>query len=401
VRISRVVQGAAARAAMDRAERLWAERDVPLTARAPWLRAYLDAYRDRQPVVVEIVEIAGPAGAGAGPARHGRPVAVACLGRVDGPVVEWTALGIEVSDYTALVAVDDDAARRLAGAIADLVRGGRRPWRLRLEQLPAGDPVLRHLGPLLPAVTCRPGIPALRLALSEPRVLERHLSHNARRTVRKGWNRLARDGHEVVVRPVRDPVGVRAVLDAVVELRRTRDRQIGRRSELDRPDFARFYRGVLPELAARGQVELTTLWVGDELAGYVLGFLDGSSYRMWDGRVGADWLAYSTGRLADALALTSALADPRIRTLDWMRGEQEYKRQAMTHVVDHEHLHAWSSHALRRGYRLVLAGHRRLRRLTAPGGLRRAARRLADRVRPAQSAGDRTASALVPTRSAS
>lgn len=349
MRMSRVLEGHDALQALDRAEPLWRAQDVPLTARAPWLRTYAAAYRRDRPVVVEISEA-------------GRTVAVGCLARVDGAVVEWTSLGIDVSDFAALAAEDDDSAQRLARAIAQLVRSGRRPWRLRLEQLPAGDRVLAALQPLLPHVLRRPGIPALRLALTEPRTLERHVSRNARRTVRKGWNRLERDGHEVVVRQLRRPAEVAAVLDAVVALRKARDLQLRGGSDFDDHAFECFYRTALRTLAGLGQVELTVLEVGDELIGYTLGFLDGPTYRLWDGRVAREWTTYSAGRIGDALALTSALADARFSTVDWMRGEQEYKHQAMTHRVEHEHLHAWSSAALRQGYRVVGAVRRRARR---------------------------------------
>jgi len=347
---------------------LWEELGVPLTARAPWLRTYLAAFPRQQPVVVEVEE-------------HGRPVAVGCLGRVDGPIVEWTALGIGVSDYAALAAVDGDAARRLAVAIAELVQRGRRPWRLRLEQLPAGDPALNHLRSLLPQVFCRPGITAPQLALTEPRTLERHLSRNGRRTLNKGWNRLRRDGHDVTVRLLRDPVEVAAALDAVVGLRRARDRQLGRGGYFHNRRFECFFRRAALELADRGQAEFTTMYVGDELIGYTLGLRDGGSYRLWDGRVAVDWLTYSTGRLSDALAVTSALADPCVTTLDWMRGEHDYKKHATTHTAEYVHLHAWSSSTVRHGYRVGSAIARRVRLVAAPGGLRRTWRHGSDRVR--------------------
>ncbi|MHA6795990.1 GNAT family N-acetyltransferase [Pseudonocardia bannensis] len=328
-----------------------------MTARSTWLRCYVDAFPKQQPVAILVEE-------------EGRLIALAYLGRVDGPVVEWTALGHSVSDYAALPAIDDDAARRLAEAIAEQVRRGQRPWRLRLEQLPAGDPVLAHLQRLLPHVHVRSGIPAIQLSLTEPRTLGRHMSKNARKTFNKGWNRLRRDGHEADLRLVRDPAEVAGLLDRVVTLRRNRDHQLGRRSDFDDPEFERFYRDALSEFARRGELELTVMLVGDELIGYVLGFLDGPIYRTWDGRVASRWMDYSAGRICDSAAIGSALADERFTTWDWMRGEQAYKRQSMTHVIEHQHLHAWSSAAVRHGYRVAAGIARRARRAAGPHGLR-------------------------------
>lgn len=359
-RVTRVHDGEQALQAIERAESLWSALDVPLTARGVWLRAYLDAFPGQRPVVVDVC--------------HGaRTVAVACFGRSVGAVVEWTALGIGVSDYAALAAEDEDAARRLAVGIVEVVHVGRRPWRLRLEQLPPDNPVLGHLGSMLPHVSVRPGIPATRLTLTDPRTLANHVSRNGRRSLNKGWNRLRHDGHDVTVRRLRTGTEVAAALDDIVATRRARDHQVGRRSDVDDLRFERFYRRVLPELADRDQLEIIALYVRDVLVSYTLGFLDGADYRVWDGRVAVGWTSYSAGRLCDSLALTSAMDDQRFATFDWMRGDQDYKQQAATHVVQHEHLHAWSSAGVRRGFRLAVAIARRARLLTEPGALRRLA----------------------------
>lgn len=326
---------------------------MPITARGPWLRCYLRAYPKVRPVLVTVEE-------------RGATIALACLGRVDGLVVDWTALGHAVSDYAMFPAVDDDAARRLAGAVAEQVDRGVRPWRLRLEQFPEGDPVQRHLCDLLGNVHIRRGIPAIRLAITEPRELNAHLSKSARRSRARGQSRLERDGHAAEIVCTRNAAAIGGLLDRMVALRRARDAELRGRSDFDDPCFHRFYLELMTTLAGRGELEVTAVLVGELLVGYTLAFVDGSNYRTWDGRVHSDWTEYATGRICDVVALESVLADRRISTFDWMRGEQEYKKSAMDHVVEHQHLHAWSSPVLRQGFRVVTGFARRAREATKP-----------------------------------
>lgn len=352
MRRSRTAEGEAAIAELDRLEKLWAELDVPVTGRRIWLECYIRAFSSTEPVVVTVEE-------------DEQVVAAACLGRVGGPVVEWTALGHAASDYSMFPAVDDDAARRLATAVAARIRRGRRPWRLRLEQFPVQDPVLAHLRDMFENVDVRAGISAPRLALTEPRHVNQHVSKSARRTHRKGWSGLVRDGHGPAMIRGRDAATVVRLLDQIVELRQSRDREVRGYGDLDHPEFRHFYRLIMVELASAGELELHAVVVGETVIGYTIGFLDGFIYRTWDGRVHSDWTEYSTGRISDLEAIESALADRRFTTLDWMRGDQLYKRSAMTHIVEHQQMHAWSSPLVALGFRVAAGLARR-----TPGGPR-------------------------------
>lgn len=345
------MEGAPALLALERLEPVLADFRAPITARVPWLRCYLTAYPKVRPVVVTVED-------------DGEVVAAACLGRVDGPVVEWTALGHAVSDYAVFPAVDDDAARRLAEAVAAHVEQGWRPWRLRLEQFPEGDPVLRHLSELMGNVHLRRGIPAMRLAISQPRELNAHVSKGARRSRARGESRLERDGHDSTVIRTRDAAVIGGLLERMVRLRRARDLEVRGYSDVDDPQFLRFYRELMTTLAGRGELEIIAVLIGDLMIGYIVVFVDGSSYRTWDGRVDSAWTEYAAGRICDVVALESALADERITTFDWMRGEQEYKRSATNHVVEHQHMHAWSSPVVRHSYRVAEGVARRARSAT-------------------------------------
>jgi hypothetical protein len=52
----------------------------------------------------------------------------------------------------------------------------------------------------------------------------------------------------------------------------------------------------------------------------VVSLLDGSSYRVYDGRFDTDFAHLAPGRLLESAALERALADPGYTELDWWSG---------------------------------------------------------------------------------
>jgi hypothetical protein len=118
---------------------LMAALAAPVTARAPWLTAVLNARRPGRPVAV-VVE------------RGGATVGAAFLHlRRRGLRTVVTVLGDGITPVpggrppSRLLARDDDAAALLADGIGDLIGSLRGPWRLHLAGLPMGDPTARHL----------------------------------------------------------------------------------------------------------------------------------------------------------------------------------------------------------------------------------------------------------------
>lgn len=130
------------------AEPLAHRLDAPLTARAPWLTAALDAGAARRwsGRAVAVV-VTGP-----------QPSAAAFLHLVRrGPVTRIGLLGTSVTPVPPgrppgrLPAVDDEAAALLAAGICDLLAGLRGPWSLSLTGLPLGDPTARRVAARYPA----------------------------------------------------------------------------------------------------------------------------------------------------------------------------------------------------------------------------------------------------------
>jgi hypothetical protein len=137
---------------------------------------------------------------------------------------------------------------------------------------------------------------------------------------------------------------------------RDRDRAQGRQSDLDSDEGASFWRDVLEVHAARGEVELTTLRAQGSLVAYVLAFLDGDAYRVFDGRFSSEWARYSPGRSVEVSALGRAMADPRFSVLDWMNSVAPDKLVAANGVERTEHLVACAADLAKVPLQVVASG---------------------------------------------
>jgi CelD/BcsL family acetyltransferase involved in cellulose biosynthesis len=267
-----------------------------------------------------------------------------------------TLAGAGPSDHGRLPARDPAAATALAAGIGALLRELRGPWRLHLAQLPVADPVVDALLAVVPGAYVEAGQGCPQLTFGPDRTLARHVSAGGRRAARQAHNGIVRAGLELRIDHVADPEQVRRLLPALVALRRARDHWHGRRSDLDDPGQRGFYAGVVSRLAARGQVEVSTLRLDGTLAGYVLGLRDGPTYLSWDGRISSDWPQLSPGRLLRDALIATLLEDPRLSRIDWGRGELQHKMSAVTEVLPHVALRAesspWVAATLREAVRL-------------------------------------------------
>jgi CelD/BcsL family acetyltransferase involved in cellulose biosynthesis len=319
----------------ERLDDLLAATGAPITARRPWLETWIASYPDHTPWAI-VVE--GPGGLDA----------VALLAaRRGGGRTRVVGLGHGPSDHARLPARTPEAAAALGEAVAGALGAIGGPWSLRIEQLPAADPVAREIARRLPGGATVPGDGSPAMVFDRGREFATYVSRNSRGVASTMRNRMRRDGLALEVEGLRDVERVAAALPEVERVHRDRDAQLVRRSDLEDPRMARFWREVMVLLAGRGELELLTLRLNGALAAYLVGLLDVDSYRMWDGRFAEAFGWYSPGRVVDQVAFASALGEARFAEFDWMRGEEPYKLRNSSQVAPAEHLVAWSSPVVR------------------------------------------------------
>jgi CelD/BcsL family acetyltransferase involved in cellulose biosynthesis len=307
---------------------------VPITARRVWLQTWADTYRDHEPWIAVVDRPDGTLDGAAVLSRRSRA-----------GVVDITNLGRGQSDYACL-AVREGAAGDLADLIVSGLGALTRPWRLRVEQLPADDPVARAIAARLPVAEIHVGDPNPYVELDPARSAEQHMAARLRKNLHTTDNRLRREGVKVEFIHVADPLSIGAYLPEIETVWRARDRAVGRRSDADdRTGFA-FFLAAVRRLANEGEVELSVLLLKGEMAAFAVCFLDGPAYRVWVPRIAPRFGVYGPGHLLTRELLDRALARG-CGELDWMRGEEPYKRQTATASRGHEHLMAWSSPAMR------------------------------------------------------
>jgi CelD/BcsL family acetyltransferase involved in cellulose biosynthesis len=332
-------------------DRLAQRLGLPLTARLDYLGRFAVAHREWEPWVVAVTGADGEWQAGALLARrtqHG-------LTRVAG-------LGHQVCDHGRLPAADPAAAVTLADAITSSLAALRGPWTLRLEQLPAGDPVARLLANRLRHADIVPGVGLPRIDLSAGRAPETYLPKKYRQQVRAAGRRFAAAGVQPRTVYLRTPAEIEPLLDDLLAIRRSRDRAALYGTELSDERRVAWWRATMLRLAERGQLELAVLDVGaGPPAGYSTALLDGTSYRLWDGRINPDWHDQWPGQLLLGELLPRVIADPRWAEIDYMRGETPFKLRTANDVVPTSHLLAWSSVPVRLAVQAPPLARRELR----------------------------------------
>jgi CelD/BcsL family acetyltransferase involved in cellulose biosynthesis len=252
-------------------------------------------------------------------------------------------IGHATSDRTCLPARDPAAAQALAEAVAGSSRSWRRPWRVRLEQLPLADPVAQLLAARLPGGAVVEGDACAVLDFDQGRDADTYERKSFRRNLRGGRNRLDRDGREWTIRRIDDPLAIEAALDDILALRRARDHNLGRRSDVDDLAGERRWRELVRAHASAGGAEVVELSVDGALGAYAIAFLDRGRYRLWDARIASDLRRYNLGHLVAQELLHSALVHEDIDELDLGRGAQEDKRMLASRLEERSDLVAASS----------------------------------------------------------
>jgi CelD/BcsL family acetyltransferase involved in cellulose biosynthesis len=259
-----------------------------------------------------------------------------------GPLSELALLGHGQSDYLRLPVVDTaGAAEKLAEGVANVVHAQRRPWRLRLEQLPVDDPTLRAIGTRL-GVDVYDGDGAPWIPIVPGTDPEQSLPRSTRARARKARNRLNRERRNLSFEIERSAKPIDRLLGAIEDLHHKRDHAVRAHSELDDPEHRSFWQATVRQCAAKGNLEVAIARIDHEIAAYNIALLDGPAYRIWNARINPSYSRYAPGHLIRSELLPRLAAEGRFTVWDWMRGEEEYKMATTTHVAPTSKLCAWS-----------------------------------------------------------
>jgi CelD/BcsL family acetyltransferase involved in cellulose biosynthesis len=327
---------------------------TPLTARRPWLQAWIDCYPAFCPVAVAVGE-------------GDRWGAAGLLGvrRVRG-LARVVACGHGPSDAAMMPATDEGRAELLAETLVGDLRDRSR-WSLSLRHVVPDDLVAPRLAERLRSGRLVTGDVSPMLRADAGPSIREYVTGKHRRGVSRIRNRMEREGLEPRVDHVSDRSVIEALLPEVERVHRDRDLALGRRSAIDVPAHREFFRRVVLDHAAIDEVSLTTLHLQDRLAAYVLCFVDGDVHRMWNTRFDPAWDRFSPGKLAMEASVEHALA-AGCSGYDFMRGEERYKSGFANESVVVQDLFASSGRARSGATAAALAVRDRMRQAHERGG---------------------------------
>jgi hypothetical protein len=275
---------------------------TPVTARWPWASvSVIDPIPGHAPWLITLQsggELVG---------------AALCLDDDTGSVRRTTLAGTEEGHRGALLAVGDAAAARLGAALGGVLMGQLREFTLGpLPPGPAVDALIEHLPVGL--VVEAAAIPVV----CKGSAAGSGMSHGMLRTLRKARNRMAADDLHAEIVVTDDRHVITGMLPLLESISRDRDYAGGRTSPLDDLDLRRRWERRVRALAADRSLRLATLLLDGRLAAYLFGVVDGTTYRVLEGRYVGTWSRYAPGRVLEAAILDDVMSSAQFETFDWM-----------------------------------------------------------------------------------
>jgi diguanylate cyclase len=287
-------------------------RDVgaPVTARWPWLSSWFNLHPDSE-LRLMIVRSNGSEVIDA--------AAILAVTQVGSRTKVFT-----VSEQSATVASifarDEASADRLAAGIADFVLELSNGWELDIQQVHAKNPAAEALDRYIPALSVESTLPIPQVKFTPGMTTGLALSKNMRKQLKRGTAKLDADCPGWHIKFVSSTDEIMALLPDVEETHVERDHDRRNESDLDNALSRRFWQETIVAHSYTGELELAALMIDDAVASYVLSFVDGDTYRVFDGRMNSRYAKYSPGRILEAATLDRALTDPRFDCFDWMTG---------------------------------------------------------------------------------
>lgn len=280
---------------------------LPVMMKSGWLKLWSKSFTEWIPLTVTIRD------------RSGDLVGFAPLAtRPDGAETNVVAVGHGVSFFTGLPAVGTAAIQALASAVSEAVHSLPGSWNLNIEQLAEHDLVAQVLADKFAYGRLLPERRVPRLVFSTAHSVEDVIGSVNSEDLAGARARLKEAEIATYVGFDRGATISSHLIDELEVMRRGRDQELNRASDLDNDAKRSFWRGLIAGKADQWEAEVATVRLDGQLAAYTAAILDRDTYRIFDGQIETEWEQYSPGKLVEAAALRRALTDDRFAAVDWM-----------------------------------------------------------------------------------
>jgi diguanylate cyclase len=282
---------------------------APVTARWPWLASWFQLHPEADLQCVFVNDQNKEISAAAILARE----------RKNGRTRLFT-IDNQQANVASVFALDDLSADALALGIADLAHTANGRWDLEINQLVGDNRVLETLRKRLPGHRLQTDLSVPHVAITPGLTLDSLLSKNMRKQLRRVHTRLDAKGIKGDVQFHRGTDAIMSLLPEIEAIHIGRDHDQRNESDLDDALARRFWQETVVTHTYTDELELATLTINNVIAAYVISLVDGSAYRVLDGRMNSRFAEFSPGRVLESATLERVLADRQFTCFDWMTG---------------------------------------------------------------------------------
>jgi CelD/BcsL family acetyltransferase involved in cellulose biosynthesis len=242
--------------------------------------------------------------------------------------IQWLATG--PSDQADVLSAG--SARDVGTAVAQHLIKCRRSWdELHLQCVPEeSEAVLAMLDVLRSGLKCTISVKRtpnyyIDTAGDWAAYLRTTSKKFVRRDLPRVQRRLAESG-DVTVRHDRE-ADIGGLLAQAIPVHRARQHELRRESTLADQDYAGFVADAFEGLKDLGKLSVWVLRVGQDIAGYLVGFEAGGVFYAWNMAHNPAYGAASPGKILWAKAIEGCFEDETIHEFNMMRGDTEYKHR--------------------------------------------------------------------------
>jgi CelD/BcsL family acetyltransferase involved in cellulose biosynthesis len=252
-----------------------------------------------------------------------------------------------------------DDRRRLIAALSSYLMGSKSSW-FGLSGLDEGDLVegLNGLG-----IVSRIDMPFEYRELPKTwEDLVRGLNRSMKDNVKYYPKLMVRTGYPFRLRIADSPDDVAAALPSVYRLHSIRaavDKGVAHKDYLEREDHRSFLNEVGPRLAARGEMKVGLLEVGDEVVAAQIWLEESKTLFLYYSGYKPEWSKYSVAMITTSEILKNGIGRGLDR-VEFLRGTGQFKTRWDTHQRTQLEV-TWASHA--RSIRALLGSYRSARQL--------------------------------------